>query len=101
MPLGTEVGLGPGNIVFRWGPSPESSKKRGTAGSSLFGLCLLLPKGRPSQLLLSSCCQSFRYAVFDEDVFTILKKSLLRDDGITNLKQPVTLFAVMMTRMQS
>ena len=34
MPLGTEVGLGPGDIV-RWGPS--SPTERGTAAPPLFG----------------------------------------------------------------
>jgi len=32
MPLGMEVGLGPGDCV-RWGPSPPPPKKRGTTAS--------------------------------------------------------------------
>jgi len=52
MPLGMEVGLGPGNIVLDG--NPASPKKRGTA-APLFGPCLLWPNGRPSQQLLSSC----------------------------------------------
>jgi len=40
MPLGTEVGLGPGHIVFDgdWGPS---SPQRGKAATPLFGKYLL------------------------------------------------------------
>ena len=52
IPVGTEVGLGPGDIVT-WVPS--SPTERGTA-SPLFGPCLMWPNGRPSQQLLSSCC---------------------------------------------
>jgi len=51
MPLGTEVGLGPGDIVLDWYPAPP---KRGTA-SPLFGPCLLWPNGGPSQPVLSCC----------------------------------------------
>jgi len=31
MPLGTEVGLGPGDIVLDWDPAPPSPEKGGTA----------------------------------------------------------------------
>jgi len=41
MPLGTEVGLGPGDIALTWG---FSSPKRDTA-PSLFRPCLLWPNG--------------------------------------------------------
>jgi len=51
MPLGTEVGLGPGVIVLDGDPAPQ----RGTAPAPIFGPCLLWPNGRPSQLLLSTC----------------------------------------------
>jgi len=52
IPLGMEVGLGPGDIVL----NGESSTKRGTAAPPpLIGPCLLWPNGRPSQQLLSSC----------------------------------------------
>ena len=51
MPLGTEVGLGPGDIVLE----EDAALKRGIA-PPLFGPCLLWPNGHPSQLLLSSCC---------------------------------------------
>ena len=51
MPLGKEVGLGPGHIV-RWGPSGDPAP---TAAPPTFGPCLLWPNGRPSQQLLSSC----------------------------------------------
>jgi len=50
MPLGTEVGLGPGDIVLDGDPVPL--QKTGT--DKIFGPCLLWPNGRPSQLLLSS-----------------------------------------------
>ena len=51
MPLGTEVGLRPGDIVLDFG---LSSPKKGHS-PQLFGPCLLWPNGRPSQLLLSTC----------------------------------------------
>ena len=45
MPLGTEVGLGPGHIVLHWDPAPP---ERDTAAPpTLFNPCLLWPKGRP------------------------------------------------------
>jgi len=51
MPLGTEVGLGPGDIVLDWDPAPSAKK----AQLPIFGPFLFWPNGRPSQLLLSSC----------------------------------------------
>jgi len=48
MPLGTELGLGPGDMVLDGNP-------RKGAQHPLFGPCLLWPNGRPSQQLLSSC----------------------------------------------
>jgi len=54
MPLGTEVGLGPGDIVLDGDPAPAT--ERGTA-PPLVGPCLLWPNGRPSQRLLSSCAR--------------------------------------------
>ena len=57
MPLGSEVGLGPGDIVIDEDPAPPL--ERGTAAPTLFGPCLLWPNGRPSQHLLSSCQNSF------------------------------------------
>jgi len=54
MPLGTEVGLGPGDIVLDG--DRASPTKRGTAAPPpLFSPCLLWPNGRPSQLVLSTC----------------------------------------------
>jgi len=53
MPLGAEVGLGPGDIVLDGDPAPPML--RGTAIPTLFGPCLLWPNSRPSQQLLSSC----------------------------------------------
>jgi len=58
MPLGTEVGLGPGEIVLG---TQLPLTERGTAGPRHFsahvhfGPCLLWPNSRPSQRLLSSC----------------------------------------------
>jgi len=57
MPLdtvGTEVGLGPGDIVLDRNPAPLPTE-RGVAAPPLFGICLLWPNGRPAQQLLSSC----------------------------------------------
>jgi len=54
MSLGTEVGLGPGDIVLDGDPLSSSSPKSGTA-PQFFGACLLWLNGRPSQLLLSTC----------------------------------------------
>ena len=45
MPLGTKVGLGPGDIVFGEDPAPPK-----LAQPPIFGLCLQWPNGRPSQL---------------------------------------------------
>jgi len=52
--LSTEVGLGLGDIAF----DRDSAAPHGKGHSSplLFGPCLLWRNGRPSQLLLSSCC---------------------------------------------
>jgi len=43
MPLGVEVGLGPGHIVLDWDPAAPTFQPT------------LLWNGRPSQLLLSTC----------------------------------------------
>jgi len=56
MLLGTEVGLGPGDIMLDGDPAPPPME-RGTAVPLLFGPCLLWRNGWPSQLLLSSCCR--------------------------------------------
>ena len=60
-PLGTELGLGPGNIVLDVDQAPPT--KRGTAAPTLLGPCLLWPNGRPSQQLLSSCLTKRRRSV--------------------------------------
>ena len=52
MPLGTEVGLGPGHIVLHW--DQLTPTKRGTAPPPTFRPTLLW-QGRPSQQLLSCC----------------------------------------------
>ena len=54
MQLGTEVGLGPGDVVLN-GDSASPTERGTAAPFSLFGPCLLWPNGHPSQLLLSSC----------------------------------------------
>jgi len=52
MPLGREVGLGPGDIVLDENQAPPRKK---CSSPPLFGPCLLRSNGRPSQLLLSTC----------------------------------------------
>ena len=52
MPLGTKVGLGPGDIVIDGDPAPPM---KWHCSPPLFGPCLLWPNGRPSQQLLSFC----------------------------------------------
>jgi len=52
MPLGTEVGLGPGDIVLDGNPAPS---RKGVQQLQFFGLSLLWTNGRPSQQLLGSC----------------------------------------------
>jgi len=68
MRLGTEVGLGPGDIVLDGNPAPPPQKTGvGVAQQPpLFGPCLLWPNGRPSQQLLSSCykCLPVIYYLF-------------------------------------
>jgi len=56
MPLGTEVGLGLGDIVFDGDPDLHHGK--GYSSSPVFGRCLLWPNGRPSQQVLSSSCNT-------------------------------------------
>ena len=51
MPLGTEVGLGPDDIMLDEDPAPHS--ERGTAAPTFRPTFLW--HGRPSQQLLSSC----------------------------------------------
>jgi len=53
MSLGTEVGLGRGDIVLDGNPAPLG--KGHSSPSPLFAPRLLWPNGRPSQQLLSSC----------------------------------------------
>jgi len=58
MPLGKEVGLGPGHIVLDRdlvGTQPPQQPL------PTFSRCLLWPNGRPSQQLLSSCINSIYY----------------------------------------
>jgi len=61
VPLGVEVGLGPGDIVLCGDPALLPQK--GAQQLPLFGPCPLWPNGRPSQQLPSSCflfCGSVR-----------------------------------------
>ena len=54
--LGTKIGLGPGHILLDGDldhPPPKGHIPL------IFGPCLLWPNGRPSQLLLSTCCVCF------------------------------------------
>jgi len=58
MPLGAEVGLGPGDNVMGTHKAAPHGKKRSSPplfGPCRFGPRLLSRNGRPSQLLLSSC----------------------------------------------
>jgi len=52
MPLGKEVGFGPGHIVSDGDPLKTQPPQQPLP---TFGPCLLWPNGRPSQQLLSSC----------------------------------------------
>jgi len=54
--LGTEVDLGPGHIVLDGVPA---LRERGTAAPPLFSADVYCGRGRSSQLLLSSCTNSF------------------------------------------
>jgi len=55
-PLGTEVGLGPGDIVLDGDPAPPPPARKGASSTlPVFGPCLLWPNGRLYQQLLSSC----------------------------------------------
>jgi len=79
MPLGTELGLGQGDIMLDGDPAPP---KKGTAPNfrpmsivamkvaqhpPLFGSHLLWPNGRPSQLLLSSCLSVVHQQIGQEE----------------------------------
>ena len=48
MPLGTEVGLGPGHIVLDGNPAPP--RKGHSSPPPIFGPCLLWPNGWMDQL---------------------------------------------------
>ena len=52
MPLGKEVGLGPGHIVSDGDPVETQPPQQPLPS---FGPCLLWPNGGPSEQLLSSC----------------------------------------------
>jgi len=54
IPLGMEVNLGPGDVVLDGDPAPL--RKVHSSPPSLFSAHVDCGHGRPSQLLLSSCC---------------------------------------------
>ena len=53
MPLGTDVCLGPGDIVLDGNPVPPY--KGHSSPPPIFGPCLFWKNDRPSELLLSTC----------------------------------------------
>jgi len=57
MPLGTEVGLGPRDMVLDEDPAPHGKGHSSPhfSARAYFDPRLLSPNGRPSQQLLSSC----------------------------------------------
>jgi len=55
-PLGTEVDLSPGHIVLDGVLAPRN----GHSSARLFSVPVYCGHGRPSQLLLSSCCTADR-----------------------------------------
>jgi len=57
VPLGTKVGIGPGDVVLDGNLAPPW--KGHSSPPHFSGPCRLLPNGRPSQQLLS-CCLLFR-----------------------------------------
>jgi len=71
MPLGMEVGLGPGDTALDGDPAPP--RKGAQQPPPLFGPCLLWPNDRPSQQLLSFCSS-----------LSILAAQLSKTDGKLN-----------------
>ena len=55
MPLGMDVGIGPGYILLDGDSAPPQKKMDTAPQPPIFGPCLLWQNDRPSQLLLSSC----------------------------------------------
>jgi len=53
IPLGTEVGLGPGDTVLDWDPAPPPGKRHSSPPH--FRPMTIVANGRPSQQLLSTC----------------------------------------------
>ena len=74
MPLGTEVGLGPGDVVLDGDPAPPPAK--GAQQPPLFSVHVYCGHGRPSQLLLSPCL------ILDAPVLSLERVDEL---GIANL----------------
>jgi len=79
MPLGTKVGLGPGHIVLDGDPDSQ----KGHSPPPIFGLCLLWPKGRSSQLLLSNCSLSRGLDCAESNV--LVPKLDIRSQGKANV----------------
>jgi len=55
MPLRTEVNLGPGHTALDADPAPRPQKGHSIPTIFSTHISILWPKGRPSQLLLSTC----------------------------------------------
>jgi len=70
MPLGTEVGLGPGHI--RWTQFPAQKGHN----PPIFDPCLLRPNGRPPQLLLCTKSSGLRLATTGKS--SVIRHNVLR-----------------------
>ena len=62
MPLGTEIGLGPGHIMLDGDPAPLPPRRdgKGHSSPSLFGPCLLWPNVGVSRLWLATTAHDLR-----------------------------------------
>jgi len=89
MPLGMEVRLGPCDIALDGDPAPpRKGIQQPPQQSPRFGLCLLWPKGRPSQLLLRSCKNSNFKAEWSGTCMMVCRLSVRRamlDCSLTRL----------------
>ena len=80
MPLGKEVGLGPGHIVLDGDPVGTLPPFPYSSPSPLFGPCLLWPNGRPSQQLLSSCLAFYIWGAYCRHLANTIESSVCRGD---------------------
>jgi len=55
VPLDTEVGLSPGDIVLDVDPAPTTERDTAVSTPTFRPICLLWPNGRPYQQLLNFC----------------------------------------------